>query len=113
MHKSKIYIFTISCIHHCARKIFYGNRCITHVVFLVFRSFIFARLSKLFIHGTKDESVPYAQSTSMCAKMKSVGASCEVHTLFDAPHGIGGWEKVPAYQNYKEKMVEWLKLKMQ
>lgn len=67
----------------------------------------------LFIHGTKDESVPYAQSTSMCAKMRSVGASCEVLTVPDAPHGIGGWEKVPAYQNYKEKMVEWLKLKMQ
>ncbi|MCX6609182.1 MAG: prolyl oligopeptidase family serine peptidase, partial [Acidobacteria bacterium] len=67
----------------------------------------------LFIHGTKDESVPYAQSTSMCAKMKSVGASCEVFTVPDAPHGIGGWEKIPAYQNYKEKMVEWLKLKMQ
>jgi acetyl esterase len=67
----------------------------------------------LFIHGTKDELVPFAQSTSMCAKMKLVGASCEVFAVPDAPHGIGGWEEIPAYQNYKEKMVEWLKQKMQ
>ena len=49
----------------------------------------------------------------MCAKMKLVGASCEVFAVPDAPHGIGGWEEIPAYQNYKEKMVEWLKQKMQ
>ena len=30
-----------------------------------------------------------------------------------AGHGMGGWERNPAYQNYKEKIVEWLKLKMQ
>jgi acetyl esterase len=67
----------------------------------------------LFIHGTKDDAVPFAQSTAMCAKMKAVGASCEVFPVPDAPHGVGPWEKVPAYQAYKEKMVEWLKLKMQ
>jgi alpha-L-fucosidase 2 len=67
----------------------------------------------LFIHGTRDDAVPFAQSTSMCAKMKAVGASCEVFPVPDAPHGVGPWERVPAYQNYKEKMVEWLKLKMQ
>lgn len=64
----------------------------------------------LFIHGTKDEAVPYAQSTAMCAKMKSLGASCEVFTVPGAPHGIGAWEREPAFQAYKEKMVEWLKL---
>lgn len=67
----------------------------------------------LFIHGTKDEAVPYAQSTSMCAKMKSQGAFCEVFTVPGAPHGIGAWEKDPAFQGYKEKMVEWLKRTLQ
>lgn len=63
----------------------------------------------LMIHGTADKAVPYEQSPLMCAKMKQVGAPCEVFTVEGAPHGIGPWEKVPAYQKYKEKMVEWLR----
>lgn len=62
----------------------------------------------LMIHGTEDKAVPYDQSTLMCAKMKDSGAPCEVFTVEGAPHGIGPWEKVPGYQKYKEKMVEWL-----
>lgn len=63
----------------------------------------------LFIHGTRDAAVPYEQSPMMCEKMKAQGASCEVFTVTDAPHGIGAWEKNPAFQGYKERMVEWLK----
>ena len=44
----------------------------------------------------------------MCDKMKRAGASCEVFTVEDAPHGVGPWEKNPAFQGYKKKMVEWL-----
>ncbi|MBI2688284.1 MAG: alpha/beta hydrolase [Acidobacteria bacterium] len=63
----------------------------------------------LMIHGTEDKAVPYEQSPMMCAKMKEAGVPCEVFTVEGAPHGIGPWEKVPAYQKYKEKMVEWLR----
>lgn len=63
----------------------------------------------LMIHGTEDKAVPYDQSPLMCAKMKEAGARCEVFTVEGAPHGIGGWEKNPAFQKYKEKMVEWLR----
>lgn len=63
----------------------------------------------LLIHGTADKSVPYDQSTAMCARMTRAGASCEVFTVEGAPHGIGAWEKVPEHQAYKAKMVEWLK----
>ncbi len=62
----------------------------------------------LLIHGTADAQVPFEQSPMMCAKMKEAGARCELFTVEGAPHGIGGWEKVPAHQTYKEKMVEWL-----
>jgi dipeptidyl aminopeptidase/acylaminoacyl peptidase len=62
----------------------------------------------LLIHGTKDAAVPYQLSVSMCDKMKRAGASCEVFTVQDAPHGVGPWEKNPAFQGYKKKMVEWL-----
>jgi alpha-L-fucosidase 2 len=66
----------------------------------------------LMIHGTADKAVPYNQSPLMCAKMKEVGVACEVFTVEGAPHGIGPWEKVPEYQKYKEKMVEWLHQKL-
>jgi acetyl esterase len=63
----------------------------------------------LMIHGTADKAVPYEQSPLMCAKMKEAGVPCEVFTVEGAPHGIGPWEKNPAFQKYKEKMVEWLR----
>jgi len=63
----------------------------------------------LMIHGTADKAVPYDQSPLMCAKMKEAGVRCEVFTVEGAPHGIGPWEKNPAFQKYKEKMVEWLR----
>jgi len=66
----------------------------------------------LLIHGTKDEKVPYDQSPKMCEKMTAAGNSCEVFTVEGAGHGMGGWEKVPAYQKYKAKMIEWLKDKL-
>ncbi len=62
----------------------------------------------LFIHGTKDEMVAFEQSPKMCDKMKRAGARCEVFPVEGAGHGIGGWEKNPAFQAYKQKMVEWL-----
>lgn len=63
----------------------------------------------LFIHGTKDASVPYDQSPLMCDALRKAGNVCEVYTVEGAPHGVGPWEKVPAFQGYKVKMVEWLR----
>jgi len=63
----------------------------------------------LLIHGTEDPLVPYDQSVRMCEKMKQAGATCELFPVPGAGHGIGGWEKNPAFQAYKEKMIEWLK----
>lgn len=66
----------------------------------------------LFIHGTKDTQVPFAQSPRMCSAMRLAGASCEVLAVEGAPHGVGPWEKEPAFRAYKKKMVEWLNEKM-
>jgi alpha-L-fucosidase 2 len=63
----------------------------------------------LFIHGTKDAAVAYEQSPLMCEAMKKAGARCEVYTVDEGPHGIGPWEKNPAWQGYKGRMVDWLK----
>ncbi len=63
----------------------------------------------LFIHGTGDKTVPANQSALMCDKMKAAGSTCEVFLIEGAPHGMAGWEKNPAFQTYKPKMIEWLK----
>ena len=62
----------------------------------------------LMIHGTEDKAVPFDQSERMCAAMRGAGAACEIFTVAGAPHGIGAWEKDPAFQSYKRKMIEWL-----
>jgi acetyl esterase len=66
----------------------------------------------LFIHGTKDPQVPFPHSPRMCSAMRLIGAVCEVFTVEGAGHGVGAWEKDPAYQGYKKKMVEWLRESM-
>jgi alpha-L-fucosidase 2 len=63
----------------------------------------------LFIHGTKDTQVPYEHSPRLCEALKAAGAKCEVFTLEGAPHGVGPWEKEPAFQAYKAKMISWLR----
>ncbi len=44
----------------------------------------------LVIHGTKDELVPYEQSTALVAALKSVGVEAELLTIPDGGHGSGG-----------------------
>ena len=62
----------------------------------------------LLIHGTKDPQVPYNQSVRMCEKLKANGDQCELYTVPDGGHGMGGWEKLPGGDAYKGKLVEWL-----
>lgn len=63
----------------------------------------------LLIHGTKDEQVPYEQSVRMCEKLKEYKNFCELYTVPEGAHGVGAWEKFPAMQSYKDKMVTWLR----
>jgi acetyl esterase len=62
----------------------------------------------LAIHGTKDDQVPFTQSEVMCDAMKKAGAACELITIQDGGHGMGGW-KAPEMQHWKVEMVAWLK----
>jgi len=63
----------------------------------------------LFIHGTADSLVPFAQSTQMCARMKKIGATCEVYPVEGAGHGMRWWESSSRVgKDYKQKMIEWL-----
>ena len=66
----------------------------------------------LLIHGTKDPLVPFRQATLMRDKIKQAGSSCELFPVEGGAHGVGNWERNPALQQYKVKMVEWLKQTM-
>ena len=63
----------------------------------------------LLIHGTRDQQVPYEQSVEMCAKMRLSGASCDLYTVREGGHGMGGWDRSPELQGYKPYMMDWLK----
>ena len=65
----------------------------------------------LLIHGTKDAQVPYEQSVRMQAKLKELGVPCDLITVADGAHGMGSWDKLPS-QDWKPRMVEWLKAKL-
>jgi acetyl esterase len=63
----------------------------------------------LLIHGTADALVPFEQSSRMCERMKSVGASCEIYPVANAGHGIRWWETSAADSvSYKKRLVGWL-----
>lgn len=62
----------------------------------------------LCIHGTGDDQVAYEQSTAMCDAMHKVGAACELITIENGGHGMGGW-RAPEMQHWKPEMIDWLK----
>jgi alpha-L-fucosidase 2 len=64
----------------------------------------------LLIHGTADAIVPFDQSRAMCARMKSVGADCQLFAVPRAGHGLRRWEGTPSMAGpYKKEMVRWLR----
>jgi alpha-L-fucosidase 2 len=61
----------------------------------------------LAIHGTKDDQVPYSQSTSFCEAIRKAGSECELVTIEGGGHGMG-W-KEPSMQHWRGEMIAWLK----
>jgi alpha-L-fucosidase 2 len=65
----------------------------------------------LAIHGTKDDQVPYTQSTSFCDAIRKAGSECELVTVENGGHGMG-W-KEPSMQHWRPEMIAWLKKVLQ
>lgn len=62
------------------------------------------------IHGDKDSTVPYEQSTRFEKKMKALGNTCDIITIPGGAHGMGGWEKLGS--DYAQQMIAWLRKTM-
>ncbi|MBM3458277.1 MAG: alpha/beta hydrolase, partial [Armatimonadetes bacterium] len=64
----------------------------------------------LLIHGTRDEQVPYEQSVRFAEQMEALGNSCELYTVPEGGHGMGGWER--NHPEYREFLLRWLRKTM-
>jgi acetyl esterase len=62
----------------------------------------------LFIHGTKDEAVPYSQALLALELFKKAGVPSELITVDDGIHGVINWEKEARFTGYKAPMIAWL-----
>ena len=62
----------------------------------------------LAIHGTRDDQVPYEQSTLLCAAMHAVGARCDLITVEAGGHGMSSWKDADQ-QHYKPELIAWLR----
>lgn len=62
----------------------------------------------LLIHGDKDTTVTFDQSTSFREASLKLGNVCELITIPGGAHGMGGWKAVPGGANYASEMIAWL-----
>ena len=60
----------------------------------------------LLIHGDKDLTVPFEQSTRFQKQMQDLGNQCDLITIPEGVHGMGSWDKLNS--NYREKLIAWL-----
>jgi alpha-L-fucosidase 2 len=59
------------------------------------------------LHGTKDVQVDYAQSVKFQERMRALGNACDLITIPEGAHGMGGWDKLQP--DYQEQLVAWLR----
>ena len=65
----------------------------------------------LLVCGTKDGL--FAQHTAFIAQLKKVKARYDSFAVEGAPHGMENWEGHPEWMNYKQKLVDWLRVQLQ
>jgi alpha-L-fucosidase 2 len=64
----------------------------------------------LLIHGDKDAQVPYEQSVKFQERMKALGNVCDLITVPEGGHGMGGWDKLNS--DYRDQLIAWLRQKL-
>ena len=62
----------------------------------------------LFVHGSKDESVPLAQSETLQAALRGEGDKADLIVIPGGPHGTWLWPKLAGVPDWEKEMVKWL-----
>jgi alpha-L-fucosidase 2 len=62
----------------------------------------------LLIHGDKDDTVPFYQSTHMQAALKAAGVPCDLIVIANGMHATGRWHRIPGVRNWEMEMTQWL-----
>ncbi len=62
----------------------------------------------LLIHGDKDESVPFAQSTELQEALRKVGVHCDLIRIPNGIHATGTWHTIPNVPDWERDMAQWL-----
>ena len=62
----------------------------------------------LLIHGTLDDQLAYELSPALCSAMTKLGNKCDLITIEGGKHGMGGWDKAPEMQHWKQELPAWL-----
>jgi alpha-L-fucosidase 2 len=62
----------------------------------------------LFIHGDKDESVPFTESTNLQAALRHAGVRADLIRIPGGPHATGSWHTVPGVPDWERQMTEWM-----
>jgi alpha-L-fucosidase 2 len=61
----------------------------------------------LLIHGTNEGL--WGQGQAMASHLSAIGARHELIALEGAPHGMENWEGQPRWQDYKARLVGWIR----
>jgi alpha-L-fucosidase 2 len=62
----------------------------------------------LFIHGDKDEAVPFSESTNLQDALQTAGVRADLIRIPNGPHATGSWYKVSGVPEWERQMTEWL-----
>lgn len=62
----------------------------------------------LFIHGDKDEAVPFSESTNLQQALRAVGVRADLIRIPNGPHATGSWYRLPGVPDWERQMTEWL-----
>ncbi len=66
----------------------------------------------LLIHGDKDESVSFSESTNLRKALRDAGAECDLIRIPGGPHATGSWNTLPDVPDWEHDMTVWLNAKL-
>jgi alpha-L-fucosidase 2 len=62
----------------------------------------------LFIHGSRDPSVPLMQSVALQERLEAAGNRADLIVIPGGIHGTWTWHTLPGVPDWEREMVEWL-----